>query len=111
MSPDTVIEELERDRLPLVAKELCGQGYRLVQMMGTPREDTIEVLISFDKAAAEAPARMEQLRQAEFRLMRDMPAIPLYYYVSRHLVRPGLDGFVDNVRDIHLSRYLELKNP
>ena len=62
-------------------------------------------------AGAGGEERMELLRQAEFRLMRDMPAIPLYYYVSRHLVRPGLDGFVDNVRDIHLSRYLELKNP
>lgn len=62
-------------------------------------------------AAARDSNRMELLRQAEFRLMRDMPAIPLYYYVSRHLVRPGLEGFVDNVRDIHLSRYLELKNP
>ena len=62
-------------------------------------------------AGASGADRMELLRQAEFRLMRDMPAIPLYYYVSRHLVRPELDGFVDNVRDIHLSRYLELKDP
>ncbi len=50
MSPDTVIEDLERERLPGRAKDLCGQGYRLVQMMGTPREATIEVLVSFDKA-------------------------------------------------------------
>ena len=50
MSPDTVIDDLERERLPEVAKELCGQGYRLVQMMGTPRKETIEVMISFDKA-------------------------------------------------------------
>ena len=46
---DTVIEDLDRDRLPEVAQDLCGQGYRLVQMMGTPREDTIEVMVSFDK--------------------------------------------------------------
>ena len=52
MSPDTVIDDLERARLPEVAKELCGQGYRLVQMMGTPRKETIEVMISFDKAYA-----------------------------------------------------------
>lgn len=49
MSPDTVIEDLERERLPEVAKELCGDGWRLVQMMGTPRKETIEVLVSFDK--------------------------------------------------------------
>jgi oligopeptide transport system substrate-binding protein len=40
--------------------------------------------------------------------MQDMPVIPLYYYVSRHLVSTGITGFEDNVRDIHLSRYLGL---
>jgi oligopeptide transport system substrate-binding protein len=45
--------------------------------------------------------------------MSDMPVIPLYYYVSRHLVRPRITGFSENVRDIHLSRYLGvmLENP
>jgi oligopeptide transport system substrate-binding protein len=54
-------------------------------------------------------ARMELLGQAESILMQDMPVIPLYYYVSRHLVNPRVGGFTDNVRDIHLSRYLELE--
>lgn len=51
-------------------------------------------------------ARMEILEQAEAQLMKDMPVIPLYYYVSRHLVQPRITGFADNVRDVHLSRYL-----
>ncbi|MDX1554927.1 MAG: peptide ABC transporter substrate-binding protein, partial [Xanthomonadales bacterium] len=55
--------------------------------------------------------RMTRLRQAEALLLQEMPAIPLYYYVSRHLVNPGVNGFVDNVRDIHLSRYLSLEQP
>ena len=50
--------------------------------------------------------RMDILSQAETRLMRDMPVIPLYYYVSRHLVRPEVTGFLNNIRDVHLSRYL-----
>ncbi|NNE04669.1 MAG: peptide ABC transporter substrate-binding protein [Xanthomonadales bacterium] len=49
------------------------------------------------------------LMKAERLLMSDMPVIPLYYYVSRHLVAPGVKGFVDNVRDIHLSRYLDIE--
>lgn len=48
--PDTIIELIERDRLPEKARELSGQGYRLVQMMGTARKDDIEILVSFDKA-------------------------------------------------------------
>jgi len=51
-------------------------------------------------------ARMELLNRAEAQLMKDMPVIPLYYYVSRHLVKPRVTGFLDNVRDVHLSRYL-----
>jgi len=53
--------------------------------------------------------RLDLLRQAEWLLMQDMPVIPLYYYVSRHLVNPRITGFADNVRDIHLSRYLGLE--
>jgi ABC-type oligopeptide transport system substrate-binding subunit len=61
-------------------------------------------------AASTGSARMELLQQAETHLMQDMPVIPLYYYVSRHLVNPKVSGFIDNVRDIHLSRYLELES-
>lgn len=61
-------------------------------------------------AAIATPARrMELLQQAEAQLIQDMPVIPLYYYVSRHLVSPDVQGYRDNVRDIHLSRYLGLR--
>ena len=55
-------------------------------------------------------ARMALLQQAEAQLMQDMTVIPLYYYVSRHLVSPGITGFSENVRDVHLSRYLDVKS-
>ena len=54
-------------------------------------------------------ARERLLREAEVLLLQDMPVIPLYFYVSRHLVNPRMTGFADNVRDIHLSRYLGLE--
>ena len=58
---------------------------------------------------ASGEQRMNILWQAETLLMQDMPVIPLYYYVSRHLVSPRVTGFTGNVRDIHLSRYLGLE--
>jgi oligopeptide transport system substrate-binding protein len=69
---------------------------------------------AFDGLMAEAGAaagaqRMERLRLAEAQLTEDMPVIPLYYYVSRHLVGPRVSGYADNLRDIHLSRYLQLE--
>jgi oligopeptide transport system substrate-binding protein len=57
-------------------------------------------------ARTSGESRMNLMQQAEAQLMRDMPVIPLYYYVSRHLVRPRISGFSENVRDVHLSRYL-----
>jgi ABC-type oligopeptide transport system substrate-binding subunit len=65
-----------------------------------------------DSAAGHAGRqRLELLQQAETRLLRDTPVIPLYYYVSRHLVDPRVRGYVDNPRDVHLSRYLDLGEP
>jgi oligopeptide transport system substrate-binding protein len=61
-------------------------------------------------ALASGERRMLLLQQAEAQLMGDMPVIPLYYYVSRHLVRPRISGYSENVRDIHLSRYLGVKS-
>lgn len=54
--------------------------------------------------------RMERLQHAEVQLLKDMPVIPLYFYVSRHLVKPTVSGYESNARDIHLSRYLGVKN-
>lgn len=65
----------------------------------------------FDQLMAAAslmsgPGRLQQLQKAESRLLESQAVIPLYYYVSRHLVKPGIANYTDNIRDIHLSRYL-----
>lgn len=54
--------------------------------------------------------RMQRLQRAESQLMVDMPVIPLYFYVSRHLLKNTVTGFEPNIRDIHLSRYMGVKN-
>ncbi len=54
--------------------------------------------------------RLELLWQAEQRLLDEHAIIPLYYYVSRHLVSPGVRGWQDNAMDIHLSRWLALEH-
>ncbi len=58
----------------------------------------------------EGDKRMQRLQRAEAQLLNDMPIIPLYFYVSRHMVRSTVTGFEPNVRDIHLSRYMGVKN-
>ncbi len=51
-------------------------------------------------------ARAELLRQAEQIAMEDSAAIPIYYYASRNVVSPKVQGFVDNVFDIHRTRWI-----
>lgn len=63
------------------------------------------------KAAGEtADVRWQTLKEAESRLMGAHVIIPLYYYVSRHLVNPDVRGFEDNLMDIHLTRWLSLES-
>ena len=43
---------------------------------------------------------------AEREMLDDYPVIPLYFYVSKHLVSPAIQGFEDNPLDVHPSRFL-----
>jgi len=60
-------------------------------------------------ALASHPERQALVHQAEHMILRDVPVIPLYFYVSRHLLSDRIGGYVDNVADRHLSRYLHDK--
>jgi ABC-type oligopeptide transport system substrate-binding subunit len=55
----------------------------------------------------------EQLQlyaRAELMMLRDYPLIPLYFYVSKHLVAPTVLGFQSNPLDRHPSRFLRLRD-
>lgn len=46
------------------------------------------------------------LARAEARLINDYPIAPLYFYVSKHMVKPNILGFENNILDRHPSKYL-----
>ncbi len=48
------------------------------------------------------------LEEAERVLLADHAVVPLYFYVSKHLVRPEVQGWEDNVLDYHYSQHLSL---
>jgi len=49
------------------------------------------------------------LEESERVMLADHPVIPLYFYVSKHLVSPRVLGWGDNVLDYHYSQHLSLK--
>ncbi|HUA52389.1 MAG TPA: peptide ABC transporter substrate-binding protein [Candidatus Sulfotelmatobacter sp.] len=53
-------------------------------------------------------ARARLMEAAERIMLADMPLIPIYHYVSKRLVKPWVAGWVDNIVDVHPTRYLGL---
>ncbi|MGQ0833834.1 MAG: peptide ABC transporter substrate-binding protein [Gammaproteobacteria bacterium] len=62
------------------------------------------------KAAAETDSarRRAYLEEAERTMLADHPLIPLYFYVNKHLVKPQLRGWYDNVMNVVYSKDLSL---
>ena len=48
------------------------------------------------------------LEEAERILLSDHPIIPIYFYVSKSLVKPYVSGFVGNVVDHHHTKHLRI---
>jgi oligopeptide transport system substrate-binding protein len=53
-------------------------------------------------------ARAKLLEQAETILLKEVPVLPLYFYVSKNLVSPKVSGWVDNPFNVHTVRDLKL---
>ncbi len=64
-----------------------------------------------DRAAAQAdPAkRRALLEQAERVMLSDQPIVPIYFYVSKHLVKPRVTGWYSNIMNVTYSRDLALR--
>jgi oligopeptide transport system substrate-binding protein len=61
-----------------------------------------------DQAAREPDEtkRMQMLQQAEAILLDELPILPIFFYVSRNMVRPEVRGFYNNLQDDHPLRAL-----
>lgn len=68
-----------------------------------------ERLAKADAAKTET-ARNAWLHAAEQKLLNDQATIPLYFYTSKHLVRPEVLGFEPNPLDRHASRWLRWRD-
>lgn len=66
-------------------------------------------LLTTASSETDMRARAAHMTRAESILLADHPIAPLYFFVSKHLVRPGITGFENNVLDRHPSKYLFLE--
>ncbi len=52
--------------------------------------------------------RRAALEEAERLMLADHPLLPLYFYVNKHLVKPYVHGWTDNVMNVQYSRRIRL---
>lgn len=81
--------------------EMNHQGYN---------SDDYDALL--DEAANEVDLerRAQLLQEAERILLRDLPIIPIYFYVSKHLIKPWVGGYESNIMDHHYTKDLYILN-
>jgi len=72
------------------------------------KSKTYDSLMQRAAAQVDMGRRRLFLEEAERVLLADHPVVPLYFYVSKHLVRPEVRGWDDNVLDYHYSQHLSL---
>lgn len=68
--------------------------------------DEVDRLLGQASLTSDSMNRMHLLAKAEAKILEDQPVIPIYFYVSKHLVAEGLEGWEDNVLDVHYSKDL-----
>jgi oligopeptide transport system substrate-binding protein len=71
--------------------------------------DEFDALMRRAAAQVDPGRRRLYMEEAERVMLSDHPVIPLYVYVNKHLVRPEVRGWEDNVLDYHYSRHLSLE--
>ena len=65
-------------------------------------------LLDEANAQTDASTRRQLLEKAEDLLLDEVAVIPIYFYVSKHLVSGNVVGWHDNILDVHPSQYLGL---
>lgn len=70
-----------------------------------PRYDA---LLAQAAAESDVMRRRALLEEAERMVLSDWPVLPIYYYVSKHLVKPYIAGWQDNILDYHYSKDLKI---
>ncbi len=75
------------------------------------RSAAYDALLAQAAAEVDPAKRRVLLQQAESVMLKDHPLLPIYFYVNKHLVKPEVQGWYDNVMNVVYSRDLSLAAP
>jgi oligopeptide transport system substrate-binding protein len=75
------------------------------------KSEEYDRLLTAAAAEPDVAKRRSLLEEAERVALRDHPLMPLYFYVNKHLVKPEVQGWYDNVMNSVYARDLSLTTP
>lgn len=70
-----------------------------------------DALLERAAAEPEPERRLALLAEAEALMLEQQPVMPIYFYVSRRLVKPWVKGWQDNLLDRHETRDFYIEGP
>jgi oligopeptide transport system substrate-binding protein len=109
--------DFEVGRAGWIADYNDAQNYLFLSQTSTKQQNyarfsnpEFDKLMDQASVTKEAPQRAELLQQAETILLKEMPVMPIYFYVSKNLVSTKIKGWVDNPFDMFYVRNLSLSD-
>ena len=101
---------------PMLKREVCGGDFEAELRRSDfgintarYRSARYDALLDAAGAATDSAARRAQLEAAERLLLAEHPILPLYFYVTKHLVNPRVVGWYDNAMNVTYSAQLALQ--
>lgn len=67
-----------------------------------------DALLAAASAEPNVARRAEHLQEAERLMLADQPILPLYYYVTKRMVKPWVSGYEGNIMDHIYARHLSI---
>jgi oligopeptide transport system substrate-binding protein len=115
----TLLQQIDRGDVELFRSSWAGDyndAYTFAQYLKSDfglnlphyRSAAYDALLTRAAAEVDPGKRRALLEQAERVMLADTPLMPLYFYVNKHLVKPQVLGWYDNVMNVTYSRDLGL---
>ena len=73
------------------------------------KEPEFDALIASARREADPKTRMKLLNQASRIIAREVPVIPIYFYVQHDMTKPWLRGYQPHLQGVHASRWLRVE--
>ncbi len=117
----TLLAEIDRGEVELFRSSWAGDyndAYTFAQYLKSDfglnlphyRSAAYDALLTRAAAEIDPGKRRALLEEAERVMLADTPLLPLYFYVNKHLVKPQVSGWYDNVMNVTYSKDLGLSS-